>query len=261
MIVKIGNLLVSGCPGVFIPLGISLEKSCHWLIVGGSGSGKSVLLLYALYGLSDSAIKIFIGDFKGSGDFIGLTSNYAEFDACVDLIEEFYTYYQDIKQNKTGEKILLVFDEYAGFLIWLEGQDKKKATEIKNKIAEILMQGRSLPGGGSAWLWCVCQRADSTYFSHGARDNYMVSIGMGRLSKESKSMLFPGEEIPEDYFPATGKGLILENGQELRIFQVPQIDKTRLKKLLLKKRNREPAQPADGSALLDYSNKSRSNYV
>ena len=102
-------------------------------------------------------------------------------------------------------------------------------------MAEILMQGRSLPGGGSAWFWCVCQRADSTYFSHGARDNYMVSIGMGRLSKESKGMLFPGEEIPEDYTPCTGRGLILEDGKNLRIFQVPQIDKTRLKRLLLKK--------------------------
>jgi len=243
MTVRVGFVLVPECPGGEIPLDISLKSSCHWLIVGGSGSGKSVLLLYALNSVLNCHIRLFIADFKGSSDFVGLTSDYAEFEDCVDLIEKFYSCYQNIKQNKTGERILLIFDEYAGFLVWLEGHDKKKSIDIKNKVAEILMQGRSLPGGGSAWVWCVCQRADSTYFSHGARDNYMVSIGMGRLSKESKGMLFPGEEISDDYIPTTGKGLILEDGKELKIFQVPKIDKDRLKKLLLKK-----AGPGAGEA-------------
>ena len=234
MKVRIG-FEVTEFQGVLLPLEIFLEKSSHWLITGGSGSGKSVLLLYALNSVLNAPICLYIGSFKGEDSFLGITENYAEFGACVDLVENFYSRYQEIKQNRTNDRILLVFDEWAGFLIWLEGTDKKKATEIKNKMAEILMQGRSLPGGGSAWFWCVCQRADSTYFSHGARDNYMVSIGMGRLSKESKGMLFPGEEIPEDYTPCTGRGLILEDGKNLRIFQVPQIDKTRLKRLLLKK--------------------------
>ena len=234
MEVRIG-FEVTEFQGVLLPLEVSLEKSCHWLICGGSGSGKSVLLLYALNSLLNAPICLYLADFKGSGDFIGLTDKYTEFGDCVRLVEDFYNHYQNIKQNKTGERILLVCDEFSAFLVWLESVDKKRATDIKNKIAEILMTGRLLPGDGSAWLWCVCQRADSTYFSHGARDNYMVSIGMGRLSKESKGMLFPGEEIPEDYIPCTGRGLILEDGKNLRIFQVPQINKTRLKRLLLKK--------------------------
>ncbi len=234
MLIKIG-FEVTEFQGVFLPLEISLEKSCHWLITGGSGSGKSILLLYALNSLLNAPISLYIADYKGEGNFLNITERYAEFGDCVNLVENFYEHYQDIKQNRTGERIFLAFDEFPSFLIWLEGTNPKKATIIKNRMAEILMQGRALPGGGSAWFWCVCQRADSTYFSHGARDNYMVSIAMGRLSKESKGMLFPGEEIPEDYVPCTGRGLILEDGKPLRVFQVPQIDKIRLKKLLLKK--------------------------
>lgn len=219
------------CPGVFLPLDIDLNKACHWLIVGGSGSGKSVFLLYVLNSLITHRIGLFIADFKGSGDFIGLTSNYAQFEDCVDLIEKFYIRYQDIKHNKTGEKILLIFDELGGFMIWLESMDKKKANEIKGKMAEILMQGRELPGGGSAWLWSSLQRADNTYFSHGARDNYMIVIALGRISKESKGMLFSGEDIP-DYTPAVGRGLILQAGKPITIFQVPQIKKKYLMELL-----------------------------
>lgn len=231
---KIGYEIFEQYPGVALPLDIDLEEVCHWLIIGGSGSGKTVFLLYALNNILNSPISLYLADFKGSGDFLHLTSDYAEFGNCVELIERFYCHYQEIKEKKNGNKILLIFDEYAGFLIWLEGQDKKKATEIKNKIAEILMQGRALPGGGSAWFWAVCQRADSTYFAHGARDNYMLIAGLGRLSKESRGMLFSGEDIPE-YTPCVGRGLILTPGKPVRVFQVPDIDKAKIIQLLQRK--------------------------
>lgn len=229
MKLKIGFKII--CPGVFLPLDIDLSVACHWLIIGGSGSGKSMFVLYVLNSLITQKIGLYIADFKGSGDFIGLTSKYAQFEACVALIESFYSHYQHIKHNKTGEKILLIFDELGGFMIWLESQDKKKASEIKGKMAEILMQGRELPGGGSAWLWCSLQRPDNTYFSHGARDNYMVIVALGRLSKESKGMLFSGEDIP-DYIPMVGRGLILQAGKPITVFQVPKVQKKDLLKLL-----------------------------
>lgn len=228
---------------IFFPFNVDLKTHPHFLICGGSGSGKSVFLLYLLNQLLDTNIQLYIGDFKGSGDFATLSPKYAEFEQCIGLIEEFYDKYQFIKQNKTGEHILLIFDEYAGFLVWLESIDKKKATEIKGKIAEILMQGRALAGGGSAWFWCICQRADSNYFSNGARENFMCSIGFSRLSKESKTMLgFYVEDIPEDYEPCTGKALISVDGQPLSVLQVPQIDVSRLKRLLEIKAKRKRAK-------------------
>lgn len=235
--------------GDWVPFNIDITINCHWLIVGGSGSGKSMLLLYLMNSLLNLPISVYIADFKGSGDFSIINTIYAEMERCIDLVEDFYNKFLEIKQGHTGERIMLIFDEYASFLVYLEGIDKKKATDIKSKIAEILMQGRSLPGGGSAWFWCVCQRADSTYFSHGARDNYMVSIGLGRLSKESKSMLFPGEDFPEDYAPETAKGVILVDGEPLRVFKVPKVNKERLKKLLaLKSAERVSGASSAGGA-------------
>lgn len=233
MTVRVGFEIIKNVKG--IRLEVNMKTACHWIICGGSGSGKSYFILYALNSILNDQIILYLADFKGSGDYIGLSDKYAEFGEITAFIEDFYSKYIEIKENQTGEHIMLIFDEYAGFLVWLEGNDKKKAAEIKNKISEILMLGRELPGGGSAWIWIVCQRADSTYFAHGARDNFMVSVGMGRLSKESKTMLFPGEDFPPQYSPETGCGVILEDGKPLRIFEVPNFDKKRVKSLLEKK--------------------------
>lgn len=220
----------------YLPLNVNLYQTCHWLICGGSGSGKSTFLLYVMNQLLETDLNIYLGDFKGSQDFIGLTPNYAEFNDIERLIEQFYTKYQEVKINKTGEHLLLIIDEYAGFMVWLEEQDRKRASSIKNKLSEILMLGRKLPNNGSAWFWCICQRCDSTYFAHGSRDNYMLSVGFSHLSKESKTMLgIIADEIPDGYIPTTGKGLLSIDGKPLTVLQVPQIDVERLRQLLKKK--------------------------
>lgn len=218
---------------------VDLSKTCHWLACGGSGSGKSVFMMYVLNQLLNTDITLYIGDFKGSGDYTALSPKYAEFGDCVALIEEFYEQYQYIKQNKTGEHIYLIIDEYSGMLVWLESQDKKKASEIKGKVAEILMQGRSLPGGGGAWIMCILQRGDASHFSTGSRDNFMLSVGFSRLSKESRGMLgFHSEDIPVDYEPCTGKALLSIDGEPLSVLQVPTLQVDKLRKLLRKKAER-----------------------
>lgn len=194
--------------------------------------------MYILSQLLNMPLKLYIGDFKGSGDFYGLTPQYAEFEAITELIEAFYDHYQNIKKKQTGEKILLIIDEYAGYITFLESNDKKKCTAIKGKIAEMLMQGRALRGGGSAWIWCVCQRCDSTYFDK-CRENFMLRIGFSNMSSESRRMMgFLTEDIPENYEPMTGKALLSVDGKPLRVLQVPKIDVIRLKKLLLIKAER-----------------------
>lgn len=230
------------CP---LPIYISLRTHTHILICGKSGSGKGVLLLYMLNSVLDNkAIKIYIGDPKSSGDFEGITPYYAVSEAVVELVEMVYKKYQEIKEKKTGERILLILDEYPSFILNLESQDKKKAGIIKNMIAELLMQGRALPGGGSVMIWLVAQRADADYFPKGARLNFMVAIGLGRLDVQSKTMLFPGEELPE-YEPTRGTGLILMDGKPIRVLKVPEIDVDGLKKLLKVKARRRSGGHAD----------------
>lgn len=127
-------------------------------------------------------------------------------------------------------------------MIWVTQRDKKKAEEIKQKISEILMMGRSR----HCFVWCIQQRVSASLFPSGigAIDNFQICIGLGRLSVDSRKSLFAGEYLEnrsfeECYHPKTGQGLALIDGQELQPLQIPCIrDKERLK-LLLQKMARE----------------------
>ncbi len=48
----------------------------------------------------------------------------------------------------------------------------------------------------------------------------MIGIGLGRLSKEQKGMIFPGQEIPDESF-AAGEGMLLADGKEITTVKYP----------------------------------------
>lgn len=219
------------------PIIADLEKTGHVCIIGGTGSGKSIGTLYFLYNVLKLQEKVilYIGDFKKSGDYTGLTDNFVEFNNVVDLIDNFYNLFEKTPENDPVVKILLL-DEYAGFITWLLQKDKKKCEEIKGKISNLLMLGRSR----HCFIWCIQQRMTATLFPSGvgAIDNFQVLIGLGRLSVDSRRSLFAGEhfedaEFEANYKPSTGQGLILIDGQPLYPLEIPRIeDKEKLKKLL-----------------------------
>jgi hypothetical protein len=251
LMIKVGFV---GEEGRYVPFSLDLRKYPHILVCGKSGSGKGILILYCINSvLQSNEFALYIGDPKNSGDFEGLADHYSVGEEVANLITAVYERYIQIKKDKTGERILLIVDEYPSFILNLENLDKKKAAVIKNMIAELLMQGRSLPGGGSVAVWLVAQRMDALYLPSGSRMNAMVSVGLGRLDAQSKAMLFPGEELPE-YEPTTGTGLILADGYPLRILKVPEIDNLeRFRKLLQKKarrRNGGYAEPKPGEGLI-----------
>lgn len=251
MMIKVGFV---GEEGRYVPFAFDLRKHAHVLISGKTGSGKGILLMYMLNSvLQCNKVKVYMGDPKNSGDFEGVADCYSTGEAVANMIETVYERYVQIKKDKTGERILLILDEYPSFILNLENSDKKKAAVIKNMISELLMQGRSLPGGGSVAVWLVAQRLDAEYLPRGGKLNMMVSVGLGRLDAQSKAMLFPGEELPE-YEPTTGTGLILADGYPLRILKVPEIDNLeRFRKLLQKKarrRNGGYAEPKPGEGLI-----------
>lgn len=232
--VKVGYQLIGTLK---VPLSIALQTSPHWLICGESGSGKSVLTQYLLNSLLEySELELYVADFKASGDYDGVSEHYATFGDCIELVDEFYQRFQSIKQERTGEKILLLFDEYASAVIWANGQNKEVGKRLQSQIAEILMQGRSLPGGGSAWLWTVLQRPDAEYYSHGVRLNYTVTIIMKNVSKSLRQMLdISEEEIPAEHRADVGHGIILQSGKPPTAFIVPKLDLSALRRLLKRK--------------------------
>lgn len=214
-----------------------IMQTGHICIVGGTGSGKSMLILYLLYNISrlQMPIQLYIGDFKKSGDYTGISTHFAEFDKVVELIDDFYNIFENTPEENSTIQILLI-DEYAGFIVWLTQKDKKKAEEAKGKIANILMMGRSK----KCYIWCIQQRISAQLFPSGigAIDNFQICIGMGRLTVDSRKSLFAGEHTEDEdfekkYRPNTGKGLCLIDGQPLMAIGVPEIkDKEALKWLL-----------------------------
>lgn len=226
-----------------LPITVDVSKVGHFCITGGTGSGKTIITLYILYNMLKLLVSVvlYIGDFKRTGDYKGITSHFAEFGDVVSLIDEFYEEFERTQENSQTIKILLI-DEYAGLIVWLAQNDKKKCEEIKGKISNLLMLGRSR----HCYVWCIQQRMTAQLFPSGigAIDNFQILIGLGRLSVDSRRSLFAGEhlenaEFEENYRPQTGQGLCLvDDGQPLRAIQVPHIsDKGKLKALLRKKAN------------------------
>ena len=212
---------------VKIPLRLDIKSHCHMLVTGSSGVGKSALLLYLAGVLlkSHPDIVVYFCDFKNSEDFAFLSGrHYYSGDECQNGIREYYQAFTEARQSRDNSKrYVLIFDEYPAFINYLQGKDKldktKNANEVLSAVAEMLMLGRGIGFG----VWIVTQRADASLFANGARDNFMVVIALGRLSKEQKNMIFPGEEIPDIVFNR-GEGLCLADGYPLVPVKFPVID-------------------------------------
>ena len=219
------NMGIFNDTGLKIPIQLDLSDHCNLLLTGCSGSGKSYALLYLLGSVlkSNEDIEIFFCDFKNSYDFSFLEDypHYYSGDNCYDGITEYYRVFCSARQQREfTKKHLLICDEYPALINYLQGKDKanktKYASDVLSAISELLCLGRGI----QFYTWIVTQRADNSLFANGARDNFMVVIGLGRLSKEQKSMLFSGEELPERIYKK-GEGIILADGHPLQEVKFP----------------------------------------
>ena len=219
------NMGIFNDTGLKIPIQLDLSDHCNLLLTGCSGSGKSYALLYLLGSVlkSNEDIEIFFCDFKNSYDFSFLEDypHYYSGDNCYDGITEYYRVFCSARQQREfTKKHLLICDEYPSLVNYLQGKDKanktKYASDVLSAISELLCLGRGI----QYYTWIVTQRADNSLFANGARDNFMVVIGLGRLSKEQKGMLFSGEELPERIYKK-GEGILLADGYPLREVKFP----------------------------------------
>ena len=213
--------------GLLIPISHDIDTYCHVLLTGASGSGKSYGLIYLIGNLLKNypRIKLWFCDFKNSEDFKFLKDYpfYFSGNNCYDGIMEYYNEFTNSREKSDfSSRNILICDEYPALINYLSMKDKrdktKYANEILSAIAEILCMGRGI----HYYVWIVTQRADSTLFNNGSRDNFMVVIALSRLSKEQKGMLFSGEDIP-DTLKHQGEGIILSDGHALREIKIPRI--------------------------------------
>lgn len=216
--------------GLAMPIKLDIASHCHALITGSSGSGKSQALLFLIAKLLQVYfdIVLYVLDFKNSEDFSFLKgyAHYYAGDDCYSGVMEYYARFSEArKSGKSDRRFLLIFDEYPAYISYALGKDKREKTKLTNDvlgaISEILMLGRGTGCGFGFWI--VTQRADSTLFSNGARDNFMAVCALGNLSKEQKNMVFPGQEIPDRVFHA-GEGTLLANGKKIMSVKYPLIE-------------------------------------
>lgn len=228
--IMLGFSLTMWIQGIKVPLFVG-SNLLHCCIVGGSGSGKSTWLLYFIYQIRKSIpCEFVICDFKRSGEFTGITNHYAEYESCIDEIRLFYEEFLETPDGGNDITRILIIDEIAGLLnhLSMTKEGKKEADEIRMIMSSILMLGRSR----KRFLILSMQRYSASVFpaSSGSADNFMISVGLGKLSVDGRRGLFAGEhfEGEEDITFGMGKGLLLRDGYELCGLQVPRLDKQKL---------------------------------
>lgn len=218
--------------GQHINISLPVETHPHALITGSSGSGKSYALCYLLGELvkTEENITVYFCDYKKSDDFSFLDKYpyYYAGDDCYRGIMDYYSRFQDARESgSSGGRFCLIVDEYPAFVSRLQMSDKvnktKRADEILSAVSELLMLGRGTGGGFGVWI--VTQRPDASLFKGGSRDSFMITLAVGRLSREHKGMIFPGfsDEIPDRNFQR-GEGLLLADGHGLTQVKFPLID-------------------------------------
>lgn len=201
------------------PLYLPIETHPNYIISGSSGSGKSYGVLYLIGNLlqSDPNTIMYICDFKNSEDleFLNGYPYYFSGNDSYDGVMQFYQTFCDARiQGRNRTRYILVIEEYPALVSYLSTCDKKNKTKkagyILSAVSEILMLGRGLSFG----IWIVCQRPSATLFEGGARDNAMVILNYGRMSKEQKSILFSGEEISDRVYKP-GEGVLLADSHPI----------------------------------------------
>lgn len=213
---------------IAVPIQLDLKTYCHALICGSSGSGKSYALMYLLKQLLDEDICLYLLDPKNSQDFSFLKEyeHYYSADDCFQGFKDYHNIFtQARKTMKADKRYVLVCDEFPAFILQLKAQDGLNKTRFASEIlainSEILMLGRGVAKGFG--VWTICQRPMATVFPEGSRDNYMITVSLGRLSKETKQMLFSDEDVPENAIYGKGEGLMLADGKALLEVKFPYI--------------------------------------
>lgn len=178
-----------------IRIDISDATNCHALLLGMSGSGKTLCLqslIAKLYIASNGSAEFYLGDFKcdDSFQYLHQCPRYYSF---YDTLEALETVHDRLLSRQSGEDtsrtpIYVCIDEYVGLITGLE---KKRAEDAMKKISALLLMGRSL----NLRVLIACQRPDAAVFALGSRTNFGVVVFLGGFVKSSYEMFFQKEDI------------------------------------------------------------------
>lgn len=196
------------------------DTAPHLAISGNTGSGKTYLtkLLCAKVSKYITDSHLTVCDYKGDKDFSCLSGcdRFYRFDACLNGLNNFYNSFLDVQRTGCSNGFYaLLFDEYNAFLNSL---DKKVAEDVKKKLSNLLMLGRSF----NFHVILSQQRLSAETFG-GMRDQLSLVCYLGNASKEIVSMLFSEYKDFIQNDRQRGTGYLLINGADFQPFVVPKI--------------------------------------
>ncbi len=221
-----------------LDIDISTKTNSHILIAGMSGSGKTYAeqQIFARFANANSECEAYFADYKQDDTFSYLQScsRYFGYRKTVEALDIVYEKLQKRQagEDSTRHPIMLVWDEYVANMLALLNEDKKYATALMNKVAEILMLGRSL----SVRIVTSCQRPDASVFPTGSRLNYGVVMILGAFNRSIYEMLMPDHiEMVEEKEFQKGEGTLLLQGSKLHFIKIPTIqNENRIQELCIK---------------------------
>ena len=201
----------------------------HLLLGGNSGSGKSYLLFSLVHKMLKETSKenIYICDGKFdelkeiADEKFKLKNNAKSVYAIIEFIKRVENEMDERYRDKfrSREAIFLVIDEFAALSLVLEKDEFK---ELNKRLKTIILKGRS----ANIHVLIAMQRASSNSIDLDIRDNTAIRIGLGNLSTENFKMIF-GETRAENEIlnRGIGEGYILIDGEQISLFESPEIIK------------------------------------
>lgn len=211
------------------------DKQPHALIVGGTGGGKTFLILTLIESLLKAGAEVIVldpkrADLSDLGQVIPQV--YSKKEEMISKVIQFYfdmldTYdrYKHMEGYYTGcnyravglSPHFLVFDEYVAFMDML---GYSTADKIMTYLRKIAMLGRQV----GYFLILACQRPDAKYFADGMRDQFHLRIALGRNSEMGYSMVF-GSEVKKTFLnrDIPGRGYVDRNLGIVHEFYAPYV--------------------------------------
>lgn len=211
---------------------IPVGRVPHALLVGSSGSGKTYAtkVFLARFAHTYPEATFLIGDYKADTDFAFLNGckGFKRFEEVSELLDLALSILENRQKgvDKSREFVVICFDE---FNAWQNSLDKKQREQAIKNYTRLIQLGRSFS------IYVIISQQDAHKASLGlSRDSIGTVIALGKLSKETVSMLFSDEKDDIVRNNPRGVGYMKVDGQVSRHILVPSHDMLPLENLIRK---------------------------